>query len=384
MRSGPQTVGNDFLLPIKAPPAAAAAPARVGTPAPIIAITPVTAPIETAARPAYNKPAGSGSRLNVEKLNLGLSRHSLGTYALAFLLLSVAVMPLAKEYFSSSIKFDNATAVKSVTPSNGLNTRISSSQLSSWLQTVTGQPASIDYGTTSESISPSLIKSWLTITPSKDGAEDYIHVDGQLIASSLLAKANTHVSGAVNEVTITRTDGSTEVAYGGRNGSKLADPDSINSQALDISKNLFGGKGFQVSALLATVPFQNVTPAAFHKLLVADTASKKLYAYQDGQLINTFLSSDGKPSTPTPLGEFHIWAKFTSQTMTGPGYVQPNVPWVNYFDHSGDAVHGVYWRSASIFGYVNTSHGCVGIPVNGAEWVYNWAPIGTTVITTPN
>ena len=66
--------------------------------------------------------------------------------------------------------------------------------------------------------------------------------------------------------------------------------------------------------------------------------------------------------------------------MVGPGYVEPNVPWINYFDHSSDAVHGNYWRSASTFGNVNTSHGCVGLPVNEAEWVYNWAPIGTAVI----
>jgi lipoprotein-anchoring transpeptidase ErfK/SrfK len=108
-----------------------------------------------------------------------------------------------------------------------------------------------------------------------------------------------------------------------------------------------------------------------------------MYAYQNSQLVNTFLVSAGKPSTPTPVGEFHIWDKLTSQTMTGPGYVQPNVPWVNYFNHSGDAIHGVYWRPASVFGNVNTSHGCVGVPVNIGEWIFNWAPIGTTVITTP-
>ena len=61
----------------------------------------------------------------------------------------------------------------------------------------------------------------------------------------------------------------------------------------------------------------------------------------------------------------------------GSKYFQPSVPWINYFDHSGDAVHGNYWWPASYFGSINSSHGCVGVQVPEAEWIYNWAPIGT-------
>ena len=111
-----------------------------------------------------------------------------------------------------------------------------------------------------------------------------------------------------------------------------------------------------------------------------------MYAFDNGQLVNTFLVTAGAPATPTPIGEFHIWEKLPVQTMSGLNpdgtkYSQPNVPWINYFDHSGDAVHGNYWRPASYFGNINSSHGCVGVQVPEAEWIYNWAPIGTTVIT---
>jgi lipoprotein-anchoring transpeptidase ErfK/SrfK len=165
---------------------------------------------------------------------------------------------------------------------------------------------------------------------------------------------------------------------------QLSGSANLSGQAINIAKNLFSNNGFNVNAPLVTLPFASVTPSAFDKLIVVDLNSKKMYMYQNGNLVNTFLVSAGKPSTPTPIGEFHIWDKLTVQTMTGPGYVQPNVPWINYFDHSGDAIHGVYWRPASVFGSVNTSHGCVGVPVATAEYIYNWAPIGTTVITTPN
>ncbi|HET9098163.1 MAG TPA: L,D-transpeptidase [Candidatus Saccharimonadales bacterium] len=388
MRSDFQTVGNDFVIPNKrdASNLNGADSTNTALPKPNLSdqiddvlLTPVQ-PLTF-----QNDKPENISRTNTKSKNLWLiNRRSVSTYALLFLLLSVAAMPVAKSYLSANIKFDNVANIKSLTPSSGLNIRISAAELPSWLQKVIGQPAAINYGGSIEQISPAQIKSWLKITPSTDGAEEYVHVDAQAITKSIESLANSRVVTPLNQVTITRADGSSEVAYGGKSGTKLSDPSSLSSQAINISKNLFSANGFQVNAPLVTTPFIDVTASAFHKLLVADTGSKRLYVFQDGQLINTFLSSDGKSSTPTPIGEFHIWAKLTSQTMTGPGYVQPNVPWVNYFDHSGDAVHGVYWRPPSVFGNVNTSHGCVGIPVNDAEWVFNWAPIGTTVITTPN
>jgi lipoprotein-anchoring transpeptidase ErfK/SrfK len=109
-----------------------------------------------------------------------------------------------------------------------------------------------------------------------------------------------------------------------------------------------------------------------------------MYAYQNGQLVNTFLVTAGAPATPTPIGQFKIFAKYPVQNMTGYNtngttYYQPNVQWVNYF-YQADAVHGNYWRPLSYFGNINSSHGCVGVVNSDAEWIYNWAPIGTTVI----
>jgi lipoprotein-anchoring transpeptidase ErfK/SrfK len=65
----------------------------------------------------------------------------------------------------------------------------------------------------------------------------------------------------------------------------------------------------------------------------------------------------------------------------GTKYLQPHVHWINYFLPGGYAVHGNYWRPLSWFGNINSSHGCVSLPDDQAQWVYNWAPIGTTVIT---
>jgi lipoprotein-anchoring transpeptidase ErfK/SrfK len=319
-----------------------------------------------------------------------LHRHSLVTFALLFLLVGSAATQVAGNYQAARIEAaaKPALALKSTVPTiAGLNLTVPSGQLQAKLQTITSQPATLTVGTQSVAVSPDTIKSWLQITSSADKSQDYIRIKAGAITASLNQLTNTYVKAPVSQVTVTHTDGTPSgVIVAGQNGTMLTDPGSLATQAQQIAKTVMDGKGLQFSTPLQSVPFQAVTPAAFGKLLEADVTTNRLYAYENGQLVNTFLATAGAPATPTPIGEFHIWAKFTVQTMkgfnpNGTPYIQPNVPWINYFDHSGDAVHGNYWRPASVFGNVSTSHGCVGIQVNDAEWVYNWAPIGTTVIT---
>jgi lipoprotein-anchoring transpeptidase ErfK/SrfK len=79
--------------------------------------------------------------------------------------------------------------------------------------------------------------------------------------------------------------------------------------------------------------------------------------------------------TPTPIGEFAIYSKVRSQTMSGPGYTLPNVQFVAYF-YTSYAIHGTYWHDN--FGHP-MSHGCVNMRDLDAQWLYSWAPIGTPV-----
>ena len=61
----------------------------------------------------------------------------------------------------------------------------------------------------------------------------------------------------------------------------------------------------------------------------------------------------------------------------GTDYETPNVPWTSFF-HRGYALHGAPWRTS--FGY-SASHGCVNLPVPVAKWIYDFAPLGTPVVT---
>jgi lipoprotein-anchoring transpeptidase ErfK/SrfK len=106
-----------------------------------------------------------------------------------------------------------------------------------------------------------------------------------------------------------------------------------------------------------------------------DLSQQRVYAYEGDVLMNSFIVSTGTWQTPTVTGEFKIWIKVRSQAMTGPGYYLPDVPYVMYF-YKDYGLHGTYWHNN--FG-TPMSHGCVNLTIPDAEWLYNFASVGTTV-----
>lgn len=115
------------------------------------------------------------------------------------------------------------------------------------------------------------------------------------------------------------------------------------------------------------------------KWIEVDLSSQTLTAYAGDTPVYSALVSTGLPRTPTVTGEYRIYAKYRSAPMSGPGYYLPNVPYIMYF-YRGYALHGAYWHNN--FGQP-MSHGCVNLRVSDAEWLYNWAPVGTLVRVHP-
>jgi lipoprotein-anchoring transpeptidase ErfK/SrfK len=106
-----------------------------------------------------------------------------------------------------------------------------------------------------------------------------------------------------------------------------------------------------------------------------DLTHQTLTAYEGQTPVRTTFVSTGLPRTPTPVGRYHIWIKLRYDNMSGPGYYLRNVPYVMYF-YGGYGLHGTYWHSN--FGHP-MSHGCVNLPTAEAEWLFNWADVGTLV-----
>ena len=82
----------------------------------------------------------------------------------------------------------------------------------------------------------------------------------------------------------------------------------------------------------------------------------------------------------TVTGTFNIYAKETNRRLIGPGYDVPVKWWMPF--HLGYGLHDAIWRQGKFGGqdYIRGgSHGCVNLPDATAEWIYNWADIGTAV-----
>ncbi len=85
-----------------------------------------------------------------------------------------------------------------------------------------------------------------------------------------------------------------------------------------------------------------------------------------GKVRRIYEMSSGKPSTPTVIGTFQIYAKTI-------GINQKGMVDANYFIR-GYAIHG--YADVPIY---PASHGCLRIPVPDAAAVYNWAQYGQPV-----
>lgn len=98
--------------------------------------------------------------------------------------------------------------------------------------------------------------------------------------------------------------------------------------------------------------------------LEVDQSRQVLFVVEDNEVKWILHVSTGKPSTPTPNGNFHVYRKYN-------GY---NGLWWPSFIYNGVAIHG--WPQVPTY---NASHGCVRVPIWHAKWIFGVAKIGTRV-----
>ena len=133
----------------------------------------------------------------------------------------------------------------------------------------------------------------------------------------------------------------------------------------------------------ATVSGVPADPNA-EKWVLINITLQYLWAYQGDQVLWQGHVSTGTAKFATPPGSYQVLSKLESQTMEGvlggEYYNVPDVPDVLYFTDRGHAIHGTYWHNN--FGSP-MSHGCVNLPVDVADWMYQWSTVGMRVEITP-
>ena len=130
-----------------------------------------------------------------------------------------------------------------------------------------------------------------------------------------------------------------------------------------------------------------------------DAKTKQMKVTQNGQTIKTIPISAGSPENKTYEGVMVMSEKFKETRMNGATvgftdddgkgeYDIKDVPHAIRLTNSGTFMHGNYWGAKSIFGSVNTSHGCVGLSdTKGANdtgtaayWMYTHSIVGDVVV----
>ena len=235
--------------------------------------------------------------------------------------------------------------------------------------------------------------SWITVTSSQ-GTVPTLSVDSARVSAWVQAQSEEVAEEPVNgERNVNSSGAVVSVKVEAVNGTKVTNVDALSTaitQALGSGTPYSGT--FETETIEATWKDKTIADGAENLIYQAapgekwidiNLSNKTVTAYEGATVVHGPVSIvDGAPATPTVTGTYHIYLKHRVQTMQGENadgstYVTEDVPWVSYF-YSGYAFHGAPWRSS--FGY-SGSHGCINMPVSEAEWIYNWAEEGTTVVS---
>jgi hypothetical protein len=129
------------------------------------------------------------------------------------------------------------------------------------------------------------------------------------------------------------------------------------------------------------------------RTIVISLQAQELWAYENGKVALDTPVTTGRDSLPTDIGPMSVLWKVSPWKMHSPWpagsphwYPDSMVRKVVWFTNSGEGMHDAPWRR--LYGPGTNrgeggTHGCVNMPGNTVDFVYDWAPEGTPVIVIP-
>lgn len=145
-----------------------------------------------------------------------------------------------------------------------------------------------------------------------------------------------------------------------------------------------GKWGYIRKDLLTAKLTSNITAnkgVTLRKLIIVNSYYHYTYLYENGNLVKTYKNATGKPSTPTPTGQFSVINKivnpyYSTKNIKGGASNNPlGVRWLGIGGKYG--LHGTCYPNS--IGR-NASNGCVRHKNNNIIDLYNRAPLNTKVI----
>lgn len=204
--------------------------------------------------------------------------------------------------------------------------------------------------------------------------------------------------GAYNQLADTRSTLATAQSIGASLGSAVWSINNLAGQlgsAADVPtfQSISGQLYQQKQSLASAILLKQQAPVSYNtgagKVIVISLSRQVLTAYQDGTAVMTTFVATGRPALPTPPGVYHIFAryapyKFISPWAYGSPYWYPSA-WTSFameFAGGGYFIHDAPWRTWYGPGSntYNGTHGCVNVPYSQMSFLWNWSPMGTTVV----
>ncbi|MFI8190897.1 Ig-like domain-containing protein [Streptomyces sp. NPDC085946] len=246
--------------------------------------------------------------------------------------------------------------------------------------------------------------SFTTVSPSNSFIGNFTPDDGTTVGVGMpvsinFDKAITNKAAVQKGITVSTTSGQ-EVACHWFNANRMdcrpeeywqEDSTVTLKLALDGVEGAEGVYGVQQKTVTFKIGRNQVT--------YVDAKTKQMKVTQDGKTVRTIPISAGAPENKTYEGQMVISEKFKETRMNGATvgftdddgkgeYDIKDVPHAMRLTTSGTFIHGNYWGDPSVFGNVNTSHGCVGLqdkkgagdPNMPGAWFYDNSLIGDVVV----
>ncbi len=120
---------------------------------------------------------------------------------------------------------------------------------------------------------------------------------------------------------------------------------------------------------------------------VANISAHTFTVSRNGEVLRTMPASMGKPTRPTPTGDFTALSKERTVVMdsrtigiplSSPEGYKITAQYAVRVTWSGVYVHSAPW-SVDSQGYANVSHGCINLSPDNAAWYFNTVNVGDPI-----
>ncbi len=125
------------------------------------------------------------------------------------------------------------------------------------------------------------------------------------------------------------------------------------------------------------------------RYVIVDVSQQTAWAMDGARVVREIPVTSGKAGFETPVGQFRVIARIQNERMTSERagitgaaeqYDVHRVLFTQYFADGGYALHLNYWQPLGVYGSYPTSHGCVGIPLADAQFLWLFGGAGMRVI----